>query len=671
MTRLLWTLALLVSVSVSAQGQDLNPKLLDAAKNRNTEEVQKLLREGADPNTRDNNGRTALIEAALGGYTDIVRALLEKGADVNAKDKDGWTALFWAACLDHTDTVRMLLKKGADVNAKGNNGWTALMIAVDLSHIETARALLEKGADVNARDKDGNTALRLAEKYRYAGIIALLKSPPGVPQTKRLNDSTKSKQANSPATAASPPVSEPQPATSAPKVSPDLNKKLLDAAEAGDTSEVQSLLRGGADANPKGSYGHTALMGAAVRGHTDTVRTLLKAGADVNAKGNTGRTALMEAASEGYTDTMRALIEKGADVNAKDNEGWTALFWATFSRRTDTARFLLEKGADANAKNKYDDTALIRAAYGGDTDTVALLLEKGADLNAKDDLGRTALIEAARQGHPDTVRALLEKGSDVNVSDRDGGTALSEAEKHNYSEVIALLKNPPKSPEAKVTKNTTTSTPDVPPVGTTPNSAPVTTEAQVLEMRTNAQAFFRLGLNIQEMEDLWPHAGSMGARWATSIQQDLMKVDAPGDLIELAHQANIHLAMSPKGYNSLVVHLIRDLRARLDRFCEAQTEEKFFYAAGGFTYSLTLLGEDLENANNTEASAEDSRRKTLLVANALAEQCSAAKSCKERALSYFLAAAVLLKKAQPIPGDGSALQKISGNIEQALSGDEH
>jgi ankyrin repeat protein len=565
----------------------------------------------------------------------------------------------------------MLLKKGADVNARGNTGWTALMIAVDLSHMDTARALLQKGADVNARDKDGNTALRLAEKYKYAGLIALLKTPPGVPQTKSVKDSPKSKPVEPPATAAPPSVSKPQPPTLASKVGPDLNKKLLDAAEAGDTSEVQSLLTEGADANSKGSYGHTALMSAAVRGHTDTVRTLLKAGADVNAKGSTGRTALMEAASAGYTDTMRTLIEKGADVNAKDNEGWTALFWATYSRRTDTVRFLLEKGADANARNKYDDTALIRAAYGGDTDTVALLLEKGADLNAKDDLGRTGLIEAARQNHPDTVRALLERGSDVHLLDRDGGTALSEAEKHNYSEVIALLKNPPAKPEGKITESTTTAMPDVPPASTAPNSAPATTGVQALEKKSHAQAFFRLGLNMQQMEDLWPQAGSLAASWASGIQQDLMKVGAPGNLIELAHQAYISLSASPKGQNGLLVHLIHDLRARLDGFCEAQREEKFFYTAGGFTYNLTVLGEDLENPSTIEASVEDNRRKTLLVADALAAQCSTAESCKDRALSHFLAAAVLLKKSQPIPADGPALQKISGDLELALSGDAH
>jgi ankyrin repeat protein len=457
----------------------------------------------------------------------------------------------------------------------------------------------------------------------------------------------------------------------APDGSQSLGKKLLDAAGSGDTSGVLSLIKAGADINARGDYGATALMSAAVRGHSDTVRALLKAGADVNAKGNTGRTALMEAAFEGYLEPMLALIENGADINAKDNEGWTPLFWAAYSRRTDTVRTLLEKGADVNARNKYDDTALIRAAYGGDLNTVAALLEKGADVNARDDMGRTALIEAARQGHLDTVRILLEKGADLNLPDRDGATAVSEAEKNNYSDVIGLLKNPSGPTLSTGARNTTTSIPNVSSAVTPPNSAPVVNETQASEKRIQAHAFYRLGLKMQMMEDLWPHAASMAAPWASSIQQDLMKLGAPGDLIELARQAAIHLSLSPREHNGPLVHMIRDLRARLDGFCEAQTAGRFFYAAGGFTYNLILLGEAVGDPNNTDAIIEESRRKTLSIANAMAAECSANEGCKEHAISYFLAATTLLKKSHLIPADGLALSKASADIEQTLSGDEH
>ena len=490
-----------------------------------------------------------------------------------------------------------------------------------------------------------------------------------MPPKTGIKNRTASVPTTSPAATGPPAASELQPASSAPAGSQDLNKKLLDAAEAGDTAEVQSLLREGANPHAKGGYGNTALMGAAVRGHTETVRALLEKGAEVNAKGNTGRTALMEAALEGYTETVRTLLEKGAEVNAKDNAGWTPLFWAAFSRRTDTVRVLLEKGADVNAKNKYDDTALIHAAYAGDTDTVVVLLEKGAEVNARDDMGKTALIEAARQGRTETVRALLQGGADITVRDRDGETALSGAEQHNYSDVIALLKAPP-GLQSQKPKKPSTGIPDAPPGVTAPTSAPVPTGDEGLEKELAAQSFYRLGLNMRLMEVLWSHPGELAARCAVNLQQDLQKVAAPSDLMELANRAAIQLNLRPEERPDSVPILIRELRVRLDKLCKAQTEEQFFCAAGGFTYDLSLFGEDVKDPGHAKVSIEDGRRKTLLLVSALAAQCSATAGCKERALLYFSAVTNILKKEQLGPADGSLLVTVSENIGKALSSDE-
>src|SRR6266513_2899517 len=255
MKKPLWILVAMLCFSVSTCGQDLDGKLLEAAKARNTAEVQKLLGQGADANAKDNAGWTALIWAAYFGRNDSVRALLEKGADVNAKDNDGWTALFWAAfsgraeivrallekgadvnAMDdsgktvlmsaavrgHASTVRALLEKGADVNAKSKAGRTALMSAADLGHLDTVRALLEQGADVDAKDKQGDTALRLAEKYKYSSIVALLRRAPPMPPKTGIKNRTASVPTTSPAATGPPAASELQPASSASAGSQDL-----------------------------------------------------------------------------------------------------------------------------------------------------------------------------------------------------------------------------------------------------------------------------------------------------------------------------------------------------------------------------------------------------------------------------------------------------------------
>ena len=706
------TLAVFLCLAFPTLSQDPNTtRLTDAAKTRDTAEFRKLLAQAADLKARDKKGRTPLMAAAAGGYTETVRVLLENGADVNAtdlvgwtplfwaalshrtdalralaakganvdaKDKEGRTALFWAACSGFADTVRALLEEGAHANAKDRHGWTALMIAADLGHIDTVRALLEKGAEVHVRNETGNTAQSLAEKFKYDEIVALLqnasraprdKSPKGPSRSTPAGSAESSVGASVPApgtTKTNSPSVSASPSTPGPSKSEILNRKLLEAAEAGDTAEVASLIREGAGVNASGAtYGDTALIDAAARGHSDTVRALLEKGGEVDARDNAGRTALTDAALGGYTDTVRLLLEKGANVNTSDTEGWTPLFWAAFSRRSDTVRLLLEKGADVNAKNKYEDNALIHAAYIGDTDTVAVLVDHHADVNAKDNKGKTALMEAARQGHTEVVLLLLENGAAVELQAQDGSTALSLAVQQRYSDIVALLKNPPPKTEHKAASDRKTGIPDSQPVNG-PTSDLLDAETQVIIKRSRTQAFYRLGLSMRLVEEMWPQTGRVAERAAGSITGDLRKVGAPEELSDLAQETSVRLAVPLENRKGSATPLITELRNRLDAFCVGQTDEHFFYTAGGFTYDLKLLGEDVGKREQMEERVEESRRKAFLFAKSLATRCAAIYECRERALSYLSDAANLLQKTPLLSADGTTLQKLSDEIAVTL-----
>ncbi|MCI0489794.1 MAG: ankyrin repeat domain-containing protein [Blastocatellia bacterium] len=114
--------------------------LMRAALTGDIDTLSLLLDEGADPNARDPDGRTALMDATFAGHTNIVAALLESKADPDAKDIDGWTALMEAASKGHTDIVKLLLSAGADARTGSKDGWTALKVAAK-GHVQITQLL--------------------------------------------------------------------------------------------------------------------------------------------------------------------------------------------------------------------------------------------------------------------------------------------------------------------------------------------------------------------------------------------------------------------------------------------------------------------------------------------------------------------------------------------------
>ena len=70
--------------------------LTQAVKNGDLAEVQKMLRNGGNPNEKQL-GISVLMNACSAGNTEMVKLLIEKGADVNARDWDGMSILMVAA----------------------------------------------------------------------------------------------------------------------------------------------------------------------------------------------------------------------------------------------------------------------------------------------------------------------------------------------------------------------------------------------------------------------------------------------------------------------------------------------------------------------------------------------------------------------------------------------
>lgn len=81
-----------------AELTNLSYQLFNAAQNTNDEfECMDYLNQGADPNIRDNRGRTPIMYAALADNPRAIQILLKAGADPTIKNNSGRTALMYAA----------------------------------------------------------------------------------------------------------------------------------------------------------------------------------------------------------------------------------------------------------------------------------------------------------------------------------------------------------------------------------------------------------------------------------------------------------------------------------------------------------------------------------------------------------------------------------------------
>lgn len=159
----------------------LSEELLDAAHGYDAEYVQALLKAGADPRHKSNNGWTALMVSACYGSADIVDLLIAAGSDVNAQDNNcgGQTVLMWAARSGQQSIrkVRALLKAGAAIEGTTFSGdWTALLSAVNGGNIAVVELLISKGANVHVKDEDDHGLLWHARDRGNQQLVEMLES---------------------------------------------------------------------------------------------------------------------------------------------------------------------------------------------------------------------------------------------------------------------------------------------------------------------------------------------------------------------------------------------------------------------------------------------------------------------------------------------------------------
>ncbi len=407
--------------------------------------VKLLLEAGANARAENRYGVTPLSLACLNGNAQLVKLLLEAGADPEKALRGGETPLMTAARTGKPGPVALLLSQNAEVNKKERNGQTALMWAAAEGHAEVVQLLLDAGADFRGSLKSGFSPLFFAVREGKTAVVHQLLAA-GVPVNDTMQPRNRRRKG-------------PRPGTS----------PLVLAVENGHFDLAVSLLEAGADPNDQrsgftplhvitwvrkpnrgdGPDGDPAPRGSGQLSSLQFVRKLVEHGADVNRqlkRGSGGRgrlnnkaaTPFLLASKTADLPLMRLLLELGADPLRPNVDGCTPLMAAaglgtyapgeeagTEQESVQAVRLLLKLGAQINAVSKYGETPMHGAAYKNLPQVVRLLAKEGADIkiwNRKNKHGWTPLLIA--QGYrfgnfkpsADTVAALHEVMQEAGVT---------------------------------------------------------------------------------------------------------------------------------------------------------------------------------------------------------------------------------------------------------------
>ncbi len=163
---------IIVLIGVSVTRADDKVSFFRAIAVDNVNAVSALMAAGMDPNTRSEQGQTALYMALREEAPRVTQALLANPAlVVDATNAANETALMMACLRGNLEAAKALLVRGASLNREG---WAPLHYAASGNHLAVATWLLEQGAALEAVSPNGTTPLMMASRYGSEEMAQLL-----------------------------------------------------------------------------------------------------------------------------------------------------------------------------------------------------------------------------------------------------------------------------------------------------------------------------------------------------------------------------------------------------------------------------------------------------------------------------------------------------------------
>ena len=352
-------------------------------------------------NAKDINGNTALLVVAETGDIEKMRLLLSRGADVNTINNNGQTALSIVATSENAsqneEILRLLFKYGANLASLSNfrniNELKSIQEKVEKERVKLTTALLSgKWPKIKKELKNWgevNTCvskvIKVNEEIQYLNQIG----------------------------------NEP------------ILFRLVNHGNSGSIQSFISFIKDESyfvDFDIQGPDGITPL-GLALQHYISSakkqaesilemdrlkaqmlkiewekvIEILLTNSTNVDKQRvKTRTTTLMQAIGGGYPEIAIDIIKKSQNINLQDTQDETALMWALDKGYVDVARAIIERGGNVDIQNVNGDTALTKAILLFDgtkewIDMIDLLIDKSRDLNIKTKKGNNALILAIAQ----------------------------------------------------------------------------------------------------------------------------------------------------------------------------------------------------------------------------------------------------------------------------------
>lgn len=402
--------------------------------------VKELHEQGADINFKSRSHDTPLMNAAKQGRLNVVEYLLEKGANPNHKDENGKTAFLLAAeYLSSTFESNIhywrLIQGSKNTQENKTELNEAFVAAATNRNLSVCRDLLALGADINARNQKGYSALGEAIKLTEIGwksdCIKAFKLAEFLIQNKADVD-CKTGQ---------PP--------------------LIFAARLGNIAAVKLLLDNGANPNIQNRYGTTPLIAISRRYHTmlmttdrreyqskdgknpldEVITLLLQHNADITLKNSKGKTFAQISKKElNKRNFLNALVNRNYEEMEK-------LIKAGRSVNIQMRTFLPFLG-DLDWETYYywpskNTTLLSFAINENDATLVEFLLKMGADPNQK--ANRSNSEKAKMWGNAKIIELISQaKASDILQSQRHDSTPPLNDESIKSKQKINRLFRPDK-----------------------------------------------------------------------------------------------------------------------------------------------------------------------------------------------------------------------------------